>query len=110
MHARIETSPGELESLRDWLSRRPELSVRTGSGGTSGEEMGGGADIVVQLAATAAGAGALWAALAKSLSIWLTQRRSDVTVTIVGPDKRKVTVSAQRVEDVESLVRTVLER
>jgi hypothetical protein len=110
MQARIETNGPELGSLYDWLCRTPGLSVRMDGDSTSVEKMGGTADIVVQLAATAGGAGALWAALAKSLSVWLTQRRSDVTVTVTGPDKRKVTVSAHRVGDVESLLRTVLDR
>jgi hypothetical protein len=48
-------------------------------------------------------------ALARSLSTWLIQRRSDLTVTLTGPDGRQVSVSSRRVADPEKLLRTVLD-
>jgi hypothetical protein len=71
--------------------------------------MGASTDLVVQTAATVAGAGALWAALSRSLSVWLTQRRSDITVKVIGPDGRQVSLNAKRVADPEKLLRQVLE-
>jgi hypothetical protein len=47
--------------------------------------------------------------LARSLSVWLVQRRSDLTVTVTGPDGRQVSLSSRRVADPEKLLRTVLE-
>jgi hypothetical protein len=71
--------------------------------------MGAPTDVVVQVGAALAGASAVWAALAKSLSVWLVQRRSDLTITVTGPEGRKVSVSAKRVADPEQLLRSVLE-
>jgi hypothetical protein len=48
-------------------------------------------------------------ALARSLSVWLVQRRSDLTVKVTGPGGRQVSVSARRVADPEQLLRAVLE-
>jgi hypothetical protein len=48
-------------------------------------------------------------ALARSLSVWLVQRRSDLTVNVTGPDGRQVSVSARRVTDPEQILRAVLE-
>jgi hypothetical protein len=64
----------------------------------------------IQVSAALAGAGAVWAAPARPLSVWLVQRRSDVTITVTGPDRRKVSVSAKRVADAEQILRSVLER
>jgi hypothetical protein len=70
--------------------------------------MGSGAVEIVVQAAAIGGAGVM-VALARSLSVWLVQRRSDLTVTVTGPDGRQVSVSAQRVGDPEQLLRAVLE-
>jgi hypothetical protein len=48
-------------------------------------------------------------ALARSLSTWLVQRRSDLTVTVTGPNGRQVSVSSRRVADPEKLLRAVLD-
>lgn len=68
--------------------------------------MGGTSELVVEVASALAGAGAVWAALAKSLSDWLAQRRSDVSVEITLPDGGRVSVSAQRVRDSEEVIET----
>jgi hypothetical protein len=46
--------------------------------------------------------------LARSLSVWLVQRRGDLEVKVTGPDGRQVSVKARRV-DAEQLLRAVLE-
>ncbi len=101
------------ESLWDWLRNEPELRGRLQLSAaptpTPGEAMGAPTDLVVQVSAALAGAGAVWAALARSLSVWLVQRRSDLTITVTGPEGRKVSVSAKRVADPEQILRSVLE-
>jgi len=101
----------DADALWDWLRNEPELRgrVRTASASTPEGAMGASTELVVQAAATMAGAGALWAALARSLSVWLTQRRSDITVKVTGPDGRQVSVNAKRVADPERLLRQALE-
>jgi hypothetical protein len=65
-----------------------------------------GAPTELLVVASAAG---VMTALARSLSVWLTQRRSDLTVKVTGSDGREVSVSARRVTDPEQLLRAVLE-
>jgi Effector Associated Constant Component 1 len=101
----------DAESLWDWLRNEPELRgrVRANSAPTPDGAMGAPTELVVQAAATMAGAGALWVALSRSLSVWLTQRRSDITVKVTGPDGRQVSLNAKRVADPEKLLREILE-
>lgn len=68
--------------------------------------MGAPIELVVVLATVTT---AVTSALARSLSTWLVQRRSDLTVTVTGPDGRQVSVSSRRVADPEKLLRAVLE-
>jgi hypothetical protein len=68
--------------------------------------MGAPIELVVVLATAAV---PVASALARSLSTWLVQRRSDLTVTVTGPDGRQVSVSSRRVADPEKLLRAVLE-
>jgi hypothetical protein len=100
----------DAEALWDWLRNEPELRgrLRADSAPTPEDAMGASTELVVQAAATVAGAGALWAALSRSLSVWLTQRRSDITVKVTGPDGRQVSLNAKRVADPEKLLREVL--
>ena len=113
MQARIAVDGRDTdrESLWDWLRNEPELRGRLqlSAAPTPGGAMGAPTDLVVQVSAALAGASAVWAALAKSLSVWLVQRRSDLTVTVTGPEGRKVSVSAKRVADPEQILRSVLE-
>ncbi|MFC7529214.1 hypothetical protein [Actinoplanes sp. GCM10030250] len=113
MHAEIvvDGSPRDESSLREWLRHEPEIRHQLADAPRPAGEgtLGTTADLVVQVAATAGGATAVWAALARSLSVWLTQRHSDVSLTVTGTDGRKVTINAKRVVDAEKLVRQVLD-
>lgn len=113
MQARIAVDGRDTdsESLWDWLRNEPELRGRLqlSTAPTPDGAMGAPTDLVIQVSAVLAGAGAVWAALARSLSVWLVQRRSDLTITVTGPEGRKVSVSAKRVADPEQLLRSVLE-
>jgi hypothetical protein len=104
---RITTDdPGELRSLLEWLRREDELRGRVNLEGAvdpSGEQMGAVLDVLT----VALGSGGALAVLAGSLSTWFTQRRSDVKVTVVGPDGRRIEVDARRVRDVPALMRDV---
>ena len=107
----VQGSTADEDSLREWLRREPDvrghLAVVPGPGPAG--TMGPTSDLVVQVAATAAGATAVWAALARSLTVWLTQRRSDLSVTITGPKGRTVVVEAKRVADVQELMQRIVE-
>lgn len=111
MEARIaiEGRDDDVESLWDWLRHEPELRGRLRIDRAASLEgaMGTATEFVVQTVA-ASGAGVM-IALARSLSVWLVQRRSDLTVKVSGPDGRQVSVSAQRISDPEQLLRAVLE-
>lgn len=98
----------DAESLWDWLRDEPELRgrLRTRSAPTPDETMGVPIELVVVLAAATP---AVAAALARSVSIWLVQRRSDLTIKVTGPDGRQISVSSRRVADPEQLLRAVLE-
>jgi Effector Associated Constant Component 1 len=94
------------ESLRDWLNRELCLRGRVIDeiAQTSDEEMGA----VSTLTITALTSGMI-TALAQSISVWLKQRRSDVSITIRKAGGRAVTLDAKRVENAESLIRTLLD-
>ncbi|WP_394620230.1 hypothetical protein JNUCC0626_14335 [Lentzea sp. JNUCC 0626] len=104
---RIAVDGDELPLLREWLNAEPELRGRvTAVGGeVAPDEMGVATELVV-----AAGAAVpLASVLARAVTTWLVQRRSDVTLTITGPDGKKVTLNAKRVKDAEALIREVME-
>ena len=98
----------DAESLWDWLRDEPELRgrLRTRSAPTPDKTMGVPIELVVVLATATT---AVVSALARSVSTWLVQRRSDLTVKVTGPDGRKISVSSRRVADPEQLLRAVLE-
>jgi hypothetical protein len=104
----VEGRDIDTESLWDWLRHEPELRgrLRAASAPTSAEAMGAPMELVVLLATTTV---PVAAALARSLSTWLVQRRSDLTVKVTGPDGRQVALTAKRVADPEKLLREVLE-
>ncbi|MFC6016636.1 hypothetical protein ACFP2T_10530 [Plantactinospora solaniradicis] len=106
----VDGRDADFEALWEWLRSEPDIRgrLRLGSLPTPEGTMGSSTEVVVQAAAAMAGAGALWAALSRSLAVWLTQRRSDITVTVTGPDGRKVSLNAKRVTDPENLLREVL--
>jgi len=104
----VEGRDVDAESLWDWLRREPELRgrLRARSAPAGHEAMGAPIELVVVLATATT---AMASALARSVSTWLVQRRSDLTVTVTGLDGRQVSVSSQRVADPEKLLRTVLD-
>jgi hypothetical protein len=104
----VDGNDTDAESLWDWLRHEPELRGRlhTGSVPAPDGAMGAPIELVVVLATATT---AVTSALARSLSTWLVQRRSDLTVTVTGPDGRQVSVSSRRVADPEKLLRAVLE-
>jgi Effector Associated Constant Component 1 len=104
----VEGQDTDTASLWDWLRHEPELRGRLRASGTpvSEEAMGVPIELVVVLATATV---PVTSALARSLSTWLVQRRSDLTVTVTGPDGRQVSMSSRRVADPEKLLRMVLE-
>jgi len=107
----VDGRDADRESLWDWLRRDPDLRGRLRLSASQGlpDAMGASSDLLLQLGVATVGAGTIWAALARSISTWLVQRRSDLTVSVTGPDGRTVRLSAKRVADAERLLRTVLE-
>jgi hypothetical protein len=102
-----EDSIDGLEELSDWLRQESELRghVRAASEPGLGE-LGALPDVLI---AAISGGGAL-SVLAASLKAFLTQpRRSDVRIVVSGHDGRVVELDAKRINDVEALVRQVLE-
>lgn len=97
----------EFASLWDWLQNEPmfrgRLQQRPEDFHTNA--MGLGREIAIALVPTAG----LTTALARSLSVWLVQRRSDVTVTVAGSDGRTITVESRRVASAETVMQLVLD-
>jgi hypothetical protein len=100
MATRLRISVGgaahELRSLHDWLRRVDELRGRVepvrapvGPG-----EMGGAGEALV----VAVGSGGMGAVLAGALSTWISQRRSDVKLTVTREDGRTIELDAKRVD------------
>jgi hypothetical protein len=106
----VEGRDVDFESLWDWLRNDPDLRgrLKLSAAAPVSDAMGASTDVLIQAGAAMAGAGAMWVALARSLSVWLVQRRSDLTITVTGPTGRKVTVAAKRVADAEQMLLTVL--
>ncbi len=107
--ARLSVDGPEAASvaLWDWLRSERELRGRVSREPASGpaDAMGTYSDLVVTLASSGTAA-----VLARSLQVWLTQRRSDIKLTVTGPGGGPVSLDAQRVQahDVEHLLRAVL--
>lgn len=111
MQARIRVTAGrdivaELASLREWLGREAAFRgrVQVERQPIESGHMGGIADALI----VALGAGGAVTALASSVSVWLEQRRSDVSIEVSSPNGKKITVTAQRVSDPVALIKTVL--
>jgi hypothetical protein len=104
---RIALDADELPSLREWLNAEPEFRGRvaqTGAPAAPGE-MGVATELVVAVGAAVP----MVSVLARTVTTWLVQRRSDVTLTITGPDGKKVSLNAKRVKDAEALIREALD-
>lgn len=107
---RVSAGPGvetdaHLVSLRDWLAAedalrgRVELPARPPQPG----QMGAALDVL----AVALGSGGAGAVLARSLSTWLVQRRTDITVHVSRGDGQDVTVEVRRASDPQAVIGAV---
>jgi len=94
------------DSLWDWLREEPDLRGRVHQ---ASQAVPGHMGAMTEIIVTAATSGTI-AALARSLSIWIAQRRSDVSVTITSSDGKTVSVDASRVTAADELIRTVLDK
>ncbi|MEV8424760.1 effector-associated constant component EACC1 [Streptomyces niveus] len=92
---------GASSDLRRWLRRDPQLRDRVAQGSATVPEpgsMGASGELVTLLLAP----GGLTAALAAAVVAWLQNRRGNQTVTITLPDGTQVTVSSERVRDLNA--------
>lgn len=82
--------------LAEWLRGIPELRGRVQREQVAAQpgEQGVSGDLVIALASTGAAT-----ALVTSLQVWLTNRHTDVTVSVSVPDGRQITVNATRAHD-----------
>ncbi|MEU9123441.1 hypothetical protein AB0C96_26825 [Streptomyces sp. NPDC048506] len=109
---RIRTDNGadELRSLLAWLQGDDALRgrVRLEHAPIGSDEMGG----LVDALTVALGSGGIGAALASSLTTWISQRRSDVKFTVTTRNGQSIEVDAKRVDaqaltrEIERIVRT----
>lgn len=104
---RIAVDGDELFSLRDWLSLEDGLRgrVRLADRPGASDEMGVATELVVAVGAAVP----VVSVLARAVTTWLVQRRSDVTIKVTAPDGRSVSLNAKRVKDPEKLIREVLD-
>ena len=99
----------DIEALYGWLHHEPELrgAVRSRQVASTTETMGAATEIVIALASS----GTI-GALARSVTTWLAererQRRADLTLRLKTTDGRTILLEAQRITDVESLLRDAL--
>ncbi len=105
LHITVDGRDGDVESLQDWLRGEPEFRGHLRQGETPGPDgaMGAVVDVIVGVVSSGAAT-----TLAKSLQVWLTQRRADVKITVAGPEGREVVLDAKRIPDAERLVNTAL--
>ena len=97
MEARVEVGGAddpqdELSSLRNWLAGEDEFRgrVRIESAAIEAGAMGGVAEALV----VALGSGGALTVLAGSVSVWLRERRSSLTVRIVNADGSSQEITA----------------
>ncbi|WP_407654767.1 effector-associated constant component EACC1 [Actinomadura luzonensis] len=97
----------DLVSLTTWLQSQRELQgrIRPVTRPPDSEELGGAVDL---LTVALGSGGALGMVLARALTTWLTNRRSDVSLTITTLTG-SVTVEAKRVSDPLPLLQEVLQ-
>jgi hypothetical protein len=107
----VNGQPTDQDDLQEWLRLEDDLRGRTritSSPSNRPDTMGPGTDIVVQIVASLVGATALWATVARSISTYLTQRHSDITIDVIAPDGRKYSITANRARDPQALAETFL--
>jgi Effector Associated Constant Component 1 len=105
LHITVDGRDSDVESLQDWLRGEPEFRGHLRQGEVPGPDGAQGAVVDVIIGVVSSGAATT---LAKSLQVWLTQRRADVAVKVSGPEGREVGLDAKRIPDAERLVNTVL--
>lgn len=96
---------GDQESLLDWLRHEPDFRGYLRQGETPGPPgtMGASTELIVGVVSSGAAT-----ALVTSLQVWLTQRRADVRLNIIGPQGRTIVLDAKRVPDAAGLLDTAL--
>ena len=82
LHIAVDGRDSDAESLQDWLRGEPEFRGQLRQGEAPGPDgaMGAVVDVIVGVVSSGAAT-----TLAKSLQVWLTQRRADVTLKLSGP-------------------------
>jgi hypothetical protein len=111
-HMNVEVSIGgpdhldELANLEDWLLNEPELmdcAVTRPPAAPEPGQMGALSEVLV----VALGSGGVGVAFARSLSVWLTTRVSELPVHI-RTSKGEVEFKARNVEDAKALLDAVI--
>jgi hypothetical protein len=99
----------DIEALYGWLHHEPELrsTIQSRQVASTTETMGAATEIVVALASS----GTI-GALARSVTAWLVererQRRANLALRLTTTDGRTILLEAQRITNVESLLRDAL--
>lgn len=109
-----EDSASRLRALHSWLSREDDLRGRVAlrNRPVAPGEMGGVVDVLTVALGSGGAAAVLVHAISRSVTTWLTQSRSDVTVTMTtttDAETREITVDAQRARDPEAVIRAARE-
>ncbi|MBF4995981.1 hypothetical protein IRT45_02295 [Nocardia sp. BSTN01] len=102
MTIQAEGGPDELFALSDWFGRDDALRGRVRQVQVPGPE-GHMSGVLLTALAVAVGAGGVGPALAKSLTAWLTHRRSDVKLTLTRSDGTQLKIDAYRVDSPQVL-------
>ncbi|MGK5546688.1 effector-associated constant component EACC1 [Streptomyces sp. URMC 127] len=105
LSAEGEGAQEHLRVLFEWLTRedqlRGDLTLRREPAVPG--QMGG---MLEALAVTVGSSGAV-AVLARSLSVWLVQRKSDVRITVKSPSGRQVMVDVRRARDPQAVIQDI---
>ncbi|WP_040694361.1 effector-associated constant component EACC1 [Nocardia vinacea] len=98
---RTSGNPENLVQLLDWFRHDDALRGRISPQAAQirSDEMGGLTDVLV----LAASSGGIGVALVRSLTVWLTHRRTDITVTVTRANGDKIELDAKRVDSTEVL-------
>lgn len=99
----VEVPRDYLASLADWLSADDGLRGRVRPVRQAPEA--GRLGVPVELLSVALGSGGVGVALIRSVCAWLSQRRSDVSVTIKDADGRLVKIDTTHATDPEAVIR-----